>query len=327
MLIQITNGEKMRCKIGIGEKGRVMENRIYFEIIERISEQVKVYMEQYHIKHENSNEEKIENGSKNNNGNEKVILDFLDNRDRWVTQKKRNVIVSESLEKRLEKADWEKIKEDFEYMKQIFEQGNDVNYHLSKGIFNSTSRDYLLNALNIKHVHLSQKEAYSKSGMSQNRSKYLLFCIIDEDNVYCLDVIEHPETDEFFCYNLVKIAYESGWIEKLGLCLVEGNYVGGSLNFEVTNDKDLTTLYTDCKINSPFEFDGKLFIGCNGIAASGDDVSNVQRLKCFKKKVRRTVLDSDKLLETKVSIENNGVINGNFEIERNGEKIMGSFEM
>ena len=104
------------------------------------------------------------------------ILNYLDNRERFIDIFPRNVVESEELKYKLEKKsigvdeDTEYIFNGYNYIKSLFENGKNINYHLSRKIFDSrdSKKDMLLNAWKIKHVHLTDIETNSKTGMKRN---------------------------------------------------------------------------------------------------------------------------------------------------------------
>ena len=103
-----------------------------------------------------------------------------------------------------------------------FDKGESVKGYLSKKAFDVEFKDILLNQWGIKHLHLTDKEANSIEEMKNNRSNILLFFIVDNQDVYFLDVRKHPKGAGFItleCY-LLYITID-GWRK-----LVHGRWRG-----------------------------------------------------------------------------------------------------
>lgn len=129
------------------------------------------------------------------------LMSYLNFRNRSIEKNiKRKVFVSDNVSAITDN----KIIEIVHKFKKEFENGEDMNGYLSKGVFYSNfgikdkelleykkSRDFLLDDWGIHHLHLSNKKAKNKKDMSKNRSPYLLFVKITHDKVYFIDVLEH----------------------------------------------------------------------------------------------------------------------------------------
>lgn len=261
------------------------------EIMNKLSELIKNELMEKHIRF-NANAD-----------NSRIILDYLDNRERRIKPKERNVLISQELNHKLENKDFgtsskssEEILSEFQHIEQKIRNGENLNFNLSEKIFDSRDKykDILLNAWKIRHIHLSGNDVSSKSAMKRNRSTVLLFCIEDNDKIMCLDIIEHPSSDKFFCFNLMKIIKNNGWMESIGFfCNDDINYIPGSLRPRIENDEDLTELYTIYKINSAFEFDGKMYCSLDGITVTGDTTHSVRIYQQFLKELRKNTKQND----------------------------------
>lgn len=187
----------------------------------------------------------------------------------------------------------EKIIDIIDYFQLLFENGEDINNHLSSQIFTSKRQDILFNTWNIKHIHLNKQKAESKSAMKKNRADFLLFCIVDQDSVYFLDARHHPNNDEFSSYSFLQIAFNNEWMKYLGFSEMGAEYVPYSMKPKITNDKELFELYNS-NINVAFDFQGHGFIGvATGITGSGDKTENVFRLNQLKKEIRKMPFNLD----------------------------------
>ena len=102
-----------------------------------------------------------------------------------------------------------------------FDKGESVKGYLSKKAFDVEFKDILLNQWGIKHLHLTDKEANSIEEMKNNRSNILLFFIVDNQDVYFLDVRKHPKGAGFITLEVLYIVYNNRWIK-----LVHGRWRG-----------------------------------------------------------------------------------------------------
>ena len=110
--------------------------------------------------------------------------------DKTVSVKRRRVHISKELNAK-------EIEEPYNnYLKLIrnkFKNGKDVNPHLSGGSTKLYRKDLLLYDWGIHHLHLNDK--LNSKGLIE-RSDYLLFFILKEDDVYFIDVTKHKLEDK-----------------------------------------------------------------------------------------------------------------------------------
>ena len=289
----------------------------------KLSNEIKTFFSMKHVKYNKKADP------------ERRILDFLNNRERWLSVTPYTVSISKELDRKIRDKNFfdennnqvpeteaDNIIRAFNHIKQKIENGEDVNFNQSRGIFDQTRKDTLLNIWGVRHIHLSEKDAMSKTGMQNNRADFLLFFIENEENILCLDIIHHPETSKkFICYNFLKIMYSNNWIETTHFKASDASYVPGSLP-KITNDDDLAELYFNGKINKGFEFEEKLFIPVNGLTTSGHNVCDVRRLLNLKNFLGRDFLQlDDKFLRvSNFTVNANGDIRYDLEFLRNGNK-------
>ena len=102
----------------------------------------------------------------------------------------------------------------------LFAKGESVTPYLSKGVNCSTSKDGLLWDYGMHHFHLSRKR--DKSGFIE-RSYYLLFAIIANEDVFFVDVRKHhdPEDLQWVRQDLLGIVH-ANWPELTDLRLLQG---------------------------------------------------------------------------------------------------------
>lgn len=263
-----------------------MEYTLEDKILHDIAEHIRATMTNLKIKFDKKNDDK------------KIILAYMNTVTKRVISTKRLVILSKELQQKIthksfsesgqafQQQEVEQIISLIRYFQSLFQNGEDINNHLSTNIFESARQDILLNTWNIKHIHLNMREAKSKTAMKKNRSSFLLFCIVENECVYFLDVRRHPESDEFSSFSFLEMAFNNNWMEKLGYMEIGNGYVPYSMEPKVTDDKDLFCLYSE-QLNVSFDFQGRGYISMvSGIASSGDARNNVVSLH----KLTRTVI-------------------------------------
>lgn len=291
------------------------------EIIDELAYKLLEYMKQKHIKIDDAVDSKGK------------ILSYLDNRERCISPVPRSIVLSHELSEKI-KSNRASVRTNFDennevldaydYIVEKLKLGKDVTYNLSGKLFDSREKykDIMLNAWKIKHIHLSKIDVNSKRGMKKNRSDYLLFCIVTADTVYCIDILRHPESENFFCINLMKIIKSNNWMNIIGF-ESEENYIAGSLKPIIEKDEDLTQLYVDNKINCAFEFDGKMYMSLDGITCTGDRSSNVIFLQRFIRNIEKILKDTDKFIGIEqFTILKDGVVEFCVMIEREGEPVL-----
>ena len=97
-----------------------------------------------------------------------------------------------------------------------FCEGKDMNGFLSNKIKKSNDTDFLLFTWNIYHLHMSSKFVDRKQ-MKNNRSDTQLLCIINEKDVYFIDLISHPKKpEEYFDIKILRILVNNGLMENIG---------------------------------------------------------------------------------------------------------------
>lgn len=217
--------------------------------------------------------------------------------------KERNVVISKTLEEKIktlyfldkggntvDKQEANNICNLIKIFEKKFQDGEDVTNHLSKGTF-SCEEDLILNNWNLRHLHLNDVEtAIDKRAMSSNRSSWLLFFLLTDDEVDFVDVVWHPTGAGFTAYRFLEIIQENGWMEKIGFEEIEEK-ISESLESKITNDKDIYILYKR-RINSAFEFNGKVYITL-GVTCEGYGVIDIIKKNQLKKDLR-LILDENK---------------------------------
>lgn len=96
----------------------------------------------------------------------------------------RKVVISSDLKEKMSNPNFAAAAKLIKIFAAKMESGEDINGHLSKGIYNADRWDYLLNQWNIRHLHLCEVPAVNKAEMSKNRSSILLFFITTKANAF-----------------------------------------------------------------------------------------------------------------------------------------------
>lgn len=181
-----------------------------------------------------------------------------------------------------------------------------MNGHLTSKIFSSKYKDVLLNTWRIFHLHLDEKTAYSYKDMSKTRSKKLLLCVITNDTVYFVNLIEHPETAyDFFQTNSLEIILENGWMNEIGFYEIP-DYVAGSMTPQITNAKELFELYAKYRMNIGFDFNGKGYHSSFPICTSGHTTTSVRHLQNVKRTIHQ-ILENNLFVDFNLSPMFDGV--------------------
>ena len=236
-----------------------------------------------------------------------ALLEYFSIFGKLIIPKKRNVFYSKELQDKIDSNSFtekdgsivssekaEGIKNLILHFAKLFKDGNYINNHLSTGIFVANRPDTLLYTWNVKHIHLSIKEAVNKDEMHDNRSGWLLFVIVDdvngeneekEESVYFLDVQYHPKGSGFSSYHFLEIIHNNGWMEKAGFVSIPQGGIH-SVEFTVSDTETLYKLYK-AHINIPFKFQGTVYFPKAGMTTAGTNVEDTMRFNQWKRLLQR----------------------------------------
>ncbi|QYF82346.1 hypothetical protein KY492_25975 [Brevibacterium sp. PAMC21349] len=161
-----------------------------------------------------------------------------------------------------------------DYLKQIrnkFKNGKDINPHLSTMSVKPLKKDLLLYDWGIHHLHLNNK--LNDKGFIE-RSDYILFFVLKEDNVYFIDVTKHKLEDrtEFSQQHLLGIV-KRNWAHLLEPFKAKG-FPGLS---EKIDDKS-HSLLRNSGVATLVEVDGEVFglIG-GGISTAKTNITHTRK--------------------------------------------------
>lgn len=130
-----------------------------------------------------------------------LLIKYLNTLNKLIEPIPRKVYMS----KKLENKDIDKnIIKIIDEIKVKFKKGININPHLSKKIFKPGFNDYLLDDWGIYHLHLScdKKEI---SDYFYRRADYLLFVLVDDKDVYFIDILKHNLNYVFSKQKLLKV--------------------------------------------------------------------------------------------------------------------------
>jgi hypothetical protein len=166
--------------------------------------------------------------SKNESHLNEPMLRWLDFRLRYISQKPRVLYESCAFPKKLD----EQTAQGFRHLKQLFISGGDVNPYQGKGLtlFDDTSSDkptdrtdLLWADWGIHHFHLNPN---IQNGYYSDRSGALLFCLIDNNTVRVINILDHSN---FSNQSLIETMNKS-W---------------SNTRSEIFEDSELSQKYTD----------------------------------------------------------------------------------
>lgn len=237
-----------------------------------------------------------------------TILAYLNSLKKDPPIRPRTVHFSKEI-KENEKLFSDDLREKYNHIVNQIKNGNQLTYHLSRTIFDGCFQDTLLNAWGITHIHLSSIDVSSKSGMKRNRSAYLLLCIINENDVYLIDVIKHPDKPEdFACLDYLEIIYNNSWMNQIGYEKFNADKVSFTLN-DILRDK----IYDFIKCcNTAVGFNNEYFFPLAGVVSTGHSMMDVLLKNYFCSRIRniRNNNSTCEYIASDESENNLGTING-----------------
>ncbi|WP_455654996.1 hypothetical protein [Phascolarctobacterium sp.] len=210
-----------------------------------------------------------------------IIIALQNFLNKLVIEKKRKVQYSKELS---EKINTKQLSQDvinkLEAFKRKFENGEEINSHLSRTVFNSKKLDYAFNIWSIKHLHLSESVPFSDKEMKKNRSGQLLFFIENNDTVFFVDVKNHPKGSGFTAFRLLQIIESNNWMSIIEMY---------PLNIEkaeipIKNDDDIYMLAKN-GVSTVYEVNGKYYSSL-GITTSGSKTKYTLSLIYINKKIK-----------------------------------------
>lgn len=235
---------------------------------------------------------------------EESIINFFSYLYRLIPVLERNVHYSQELKSKIDSN--EISSEHVEILKKFevaFCEGKDMNGFLSNKTKKSDYTDFLLFTWHIYHLHMSSKFVDRKQ-MKNNRSDTQLLCIINESDVYFIDVISHPQKpEEYFNMKYLKILVNNGWMEKIGYFEIK-DMIPGSLKPKIEDCKDIFQLYSQCSVNLAFEFEDKGYAFMRTIMSNRRPYESSEMITQIRKKIEE--LDGGEGLYLGFAFESDG---------------------
>jgi len=132
---------------------------------------------------------------------QEVLQSYFNFKHKFIQNKPRTVFMSHNLEEKARKLNLENV---LKAIKQKCIAGEDINPFLSKGTFRLGVHDHLLNDWKIHHLHLNTNKAKSADYFN-DRSDFLLFVHVTNENIYFIDIRPHDEDHVFAQRDLLRI--------------------------------------------------------------------------------------------------------------------------
>lgn len=224
----------------------------------------------------------------------RLLISYLNALNKTISIRKRKVFISDNIERIIkDKVLNKKYINALLKFKEYFEDGKDMNGHLStciycSDIFNkkkyvsNKAKDYLLDDWGIYHLHLRDKNAQNKEEMFSNRndkekgnrSEYLLFVKITDAGAYFIDILNHNEKYIFGKQELLE-TLDRNWhflLEEYKLPELKSS--SKSTNKEICKNRKSGSL-------SLYEVNGNVYtcIG-GGITSAGTNIKHTNEADC-----------------------------------------------
>lgn len=205
---------------------------------------------------------------------DEAMNEYLNYLDRWIVPKKRRVFLSDNI------IEAKITNKEIDYFIKLFENGEDINGHLSRKIYDSDFYDKLLTHWDIHHLHLNTVSACTNLEMKKNRSSILLFFIIRNDAVYFIDVEKHNKNCVFSMFRLLKIIKEN-WpflMQKIPIVSIPEENI-------ITRDEDFKRLF-DSNVNYFVSIDDDIYMMKFGSTLAGTSLENRLNINNLKNRLR-----------------------------------------
>ena len=166
-----------------------------------------------------------------------------------------------------------------EILEEKIRKGEDLNTHLSSRITDPTKPDGLLDHWSIKHLHLG-KAIDRRTGRIE-RTKNLLLCRIDENNVYFIKVAPHGlGVDEpWYEKELLEIIHKN-WPESIEFAKVRGVE---SVSPQIEDEEDIRALRHANLVTMMVMQDGTVYMppgfGTTGDGTNPLDLMEIDRIR------------------------------------------------
>ncbi|HEX8195529.1 MAG TPA: hypothetical protein VF571_04900 [Pyrinomonadaceae bacterium] len=218
-----------------------------------------------------------------------IVCVFLNYKSKLISQIPRKVIMS----KKIQPSSYDKTtKIAFETIKRKFLNGEDVNPHLSRFIFDGKFTDFLFADWGIYHLHLNTRLDNDKRLIA--RSENVLFLKIFGDTVYFIDIGHHGKNAPyaFAQFSLLRtIADEFPWI-------IEPDKIKDAIDIEdEINDPEKIKEMREEGVNLLHKINGNIYLPLNyGITSVKSSVSASVAVRMQVNKLYYLVKDAEKYI-------------------------------
>lgn len=212
------------------------------------------------------------------------LVAFIELQRRLITPVKRKIKISNGLQLKILNGTFDSfIINGLSHIEGNIKDGIDINNHLTRQVFDMRKKDLLRNDWEIKHIHLSDKEASSRSDMANNRSSYYLLAIFTPDTAFFLDIVPHLKREEFADQAYLQILVDNGWAGCVGL------YDAGKGKLtQAYSRKEIYSLRGKGINAGILECNGHLYIP-PGIASDGSNSTDVEIALSFCRKLKQNL--------------------------------------
>ena len=223
------------------------------------------------------------------------LVAFIELQRRLITPVKRKIEISNSLQLKISNGVIENsIINALRHIESNIKGGIDINNHLTRQVFDMRRKDLLRNDWEIKHIHLSEKEAVTRAEMANNRSSHYLLAFFMPDTAYFVDIVPHLKKDEFADQAYLQILVDNGWAEYVGL------YDAGKGKLTQTFGRKEIYSLRDKGINaSILEYNGHLYIP-PGIASDGSNTTDVEIAFSFCRRLKQYLSSVSKVVSANI---------------------------
>ena len=221
---------------------------------------------------------------------EDTIENFLLHLYKLIPVCKRKVHYSKELHNKIDKLEITKEHNDnLRFFENLFADGKDMTGFLSNNVNNLKKPDLLLYTWNIFHLHLSKKHVENTGQMKNNRSKVQLLCIITPQDVFFIDIINHPhKAYEYFDKRYLEIIANNGWMREIGFEELE-DIIPETLEPKIEEPKAIFELISCYHLNLCFELQGKVYAPLKTINSNGKPYDVIETLMFINKYIHKLI--------------------------------------
>lgn len=218
---------------------------------------------------------------------ETTIIDFLSYNFRLISQISRKVHYSKELRDKINSNKIEtKYVEVLKEYDEAFSEGRNMNIFCSNKNKEVRKVDFLLYTWNLYHLHMSGKFVETEKQMKNNRSDMQLICIIDQRDVFFIDVISHPmKSEEYFCEDFLNIIANNKWMNKIGFYKCP-EVVPNTLTPLVSKCKELFDLYSKGALNLMINIQGQIYCPMSPMSIERRPNKSVNEMRVINNKIK-----------------------------------------